>query len=153
MASVWEFILYPMIEGRYLPGKRFFPPAFCQSAKDRDLKVVIPLAPRFFPLALFFSASFIFFHCSLDIPLGMYSMVMPLVFWTAETDDPEKEEEVEKAETWETARARVMVLAKDFMVVFLLFQDCETDMKADDRNSTVLYNQSSSGDLDRFREL
>merc|ERR1712161_150697 len=54
-------------------GKRLTPPAFCQSANDRDLNVEIPFAPRFFPLFLPFSASFIFFHCSLDIPLGMYS--------------------------------------------------------------------------------
>lgn len=50
-------------------GKRLIPPAFCHSAKVRDLKDVIPVAPRFLPCFFFASCSFIFFHCSLEIPL------------------------------------------------------------------------------------
>ena len=52
-----------------LTGKRLIPPAFCHSAKVRDLKEVIPVAPRFLPDFFFASCSFIFFHCSLEIPL------------------------------------------------------------------------------------
>ena len=37
-------------------GKRFFPPAFCHSAKLRDLKDVTPTLPRFLPAVFCFSA-------------------------------------------------------------------------------------------------
>ena len=49
--------------------EKVFPLDFCQSAKDLDLNNVIPTLPRFLPEVFFFSASFIFCHCSLDIPL------------------------------------------------------------------------------------
>lgn len=51
-------------------GKRFFPPAFCHSSKVRDLKLVIPTFPKFFPLFLFCSLALSFCHCSLDMPLS-----------------------------------------------------------------------------------
>lgn len=54
-------------------GNKFFPPDFCHCANDLDLKEVIPTAPRFFPLFLFASFSFSFFHCSFDIPLKWVS--------------------------------------------------------------------------------
>ena len=109
----------------YLPGKRFFPPDFCQSENERDLKVVIPLAPRFFPFGPF-SWAFIFFHCSFDMPLGMYSIVIPLLFRAGvDTEDPENEDDVEKADTCDTARRSVMELAKkDFIVVICLCSGC-----------------------------
>jgi len=67
----------------------------------------MPLFPRFCPLDFFFSASFIFFHCALDIPLGIYSIVIPLPLLVfAEIEDPEKEDNEVKAETCETARSR-----------------------------------------------
>ena len=60
-------------------------------------------------------------------------MVMPLLFFAAvETDDPENDDDVEKAVTCETARMRVMALTKkDFIfgcIVCFLFSseaNCE----------------------------
>lgn len=99
-------------------GNKFFPPAFCQSAKDRDWNVVMPFAPRFFPLFLFFSAFFIFSHCSFDIPEGMYSMVIPAVLETpAATGDPEKDELVEKAFVGDATASKQTAMA---LVVFMI---------------------------------
>lgn len=98
------------------------PPAFCHSANDRDLKVVIPVAPRFFPLFLFFSAFFIFIHCSFDMPEGMYSMVMPALLLTPlEIWDPEKAELVEKAVA-EEARAKMPTVTAEVVFIFFEFQ-------------------------------
>ena len=52
------------------------PPAFCHSENVRLLNDVIPTFPRSLPLFLFFSLSFILRHCSFDIPLGIYSIVI-----------------------------------------------------------------------------
>jgi hypothetical protein len=49
------------------------------------------------------------------MPLGMYSMESPLLFWTVETEDPENELEVEKAEIWLIKR-RKAAKEMDFMV-------------------------------------
>lgn len=109
-------------------GNKFLPPAFCQSEKDRDLKVVIPSLPKFFPFLDFFSCSFIFFHCSLEMPEGMYSMLR--VAWLeapVATCAPEKEELVEKAAAEEvTARTPTAMAETDFIFkVYFFFNKTE----------------------------
>ena len=100
-------------------GNKFLPPAFCQSAKDRDLKVVIPVFPR--PLFLARSFFFMASHWALLTPSGMYSMLMEARLAAAlATWDPEKEEVVEKAAAEEvTARTPTAMVETDFiMIVF-----------------------------------
>jgi hypothetical protein len=97
-------------------GKRLIPPAFCQSAKERDLKEVMPTLPRSLPFAAA-SLALIFFHCSFDTPLGMYSIVMeerPALrapFWNCW---PLKEEKA--SASGERATAAAMAKRADFMV-------------------------------------
>jgi len=105
-------------------GKRFFPPEFCQSMNDLDLNVVIPVLPRFFPFILFLSFSFIFLHCSFDMPLGMYSIVTRASLLIPDADDtcdPENEDVTENPAAGDAVRAMTEATATamvgDFMMI------------------------------------